>query len=383
MAKSPFKSVHGKPRGSSPLYAVIMAGGQGTRFWPVSRKARPKQFLALASERSLLRETAERLVSLVGWQRLLVVTQDRYRAAVREELPELPAAQVLAEPEGKNTLPCLVLAATWIDRREPAATMIAAPSDHRIAPAVTFHRELRAAARLARETQSLVTLGIVPTRPETGYGYIERGGAVEGVRGAEHAFWVARFREKPDARAAARFVRSGRFFWNSGVFVWTLPAFARAVRAFFPALWEQSRLLWDLGEAASTPTLRRLYQGSPAVSVDVGIFEPLTGKGKRSDLPRVAVVPARFRWSDLGSWQEVGELWPHDALGNAVRGNVLCLESEGSLAWSEGRLVALLGVRDLVVVETKDAVLVCSRNHAQAVREIVAELGRRGWRQWQ
>lgn len=372
-----------QPRNAAPLYAVIMAGGQGTRFWPLSRQARPKQFLSLAGERSLLRETAERLVPLVGWQRLLVVTHQRYRAAVRSELPELPAAQVLAEPEGRNTLPCLVLAATWIAKRAPTATMIAAPADHRIAPAAAFRRELRVAARLAQREQALVTLGIPPTRPETGYGYIERGKPVTGVRGAEHAFWVARFREKPDARTAARFLKSGRFFWNSGLFVWSLPAFARAAGQLHPDLWRHSSSLWQKRGSARERSLRQLYRSCAAVSVDVGIFEPLSQAGRSADLPPVAVVPARFGWSDLGSWEEVGTLWPHDACGNALRGPVLCLGTEGSVVWSGGRLVALLGVRDLVVVETDDAVLVCAREQAQSVREIVAELGRRGWQRWQ
>lgn len=363
------------------LYAVIMAGGQGTRFWPLSRRQRPKQFLRLFGTQTLLRATAERVLPLTGWERLLVVTQQRYAAAVRAELPELPRTHVLAEPSGKNTLPCLLFAAAWIARQDPHATMIATPADHLIAPASLFRSDLERAARLARAENCLVTLGVAATRPETGYGYIERGAPFELKRNGA-GFWVRRFHEKPDAARARRYVRSGRFFWNSGIFVWPVDVFAAAVEAVAPQTWQHWQQVVPRRARIARQRLRARYAQAESCSVDVAVLEPLSTRKPDPTVPRVAVLPARFRWSDVGGWRELAELLPKTAAGNAEHGNVVALDAHDCLAWSEGRLVALVGVRDLVVVETEDALLVCAKERTQAVRELVAELERQRAERW-
>ncbi len=357
-----------------------MAGGQGTRFWPLSRAAQPKQFLRLFGAKSLLRATAERLLPLVGWQRLLVVTHQRYAAAVRRELPELPAANVLAEPQARNTFPCLLFAAAWVAERDPHALLIVAPADHLIQPRSVFLRDVHVALQLAEQHPCLVTLGIRPQRPETGYGYIECGQPVGEGKGEQEAFWVRRFREKPDARTARRFVQSGKFFWNSGLFVWSLPSFVAAAETCVPGAWGTWRSVLGRGGRPQAARLRDLYREAPSRSVDVALLEPV------ASLPaapvRVAVVPARFRWSDIGSWQELAELWLKDEHGNALQGRVVSVATKGCLAWSQGRLLALVGVNDLVVVETSDAVLVCHKEQTQSVRSVIAGLERRKWRKW-
>ncbi|GIW43234.1 MAG: mannose-1-phosphate guanylyltransferase [Candidatus Binatia bacterium] len=358
-----------------PCYGVVMAGGHGTRFWPLSRERRPKQFLSLDGRQTLLRQTARRLVPLVGWQRLLVVTHKLYARQVRAELPELPPENVLAEPEGKNTLPCLLFAAAAIRQQTGNALMIAVPADHVVRPASDLRRDLRAALALARQHECLVTLGVPPTRVETGYGYIEIGQELGTLRSTSKAYAVRRFREKPDRPTARRFLRSGRFLWNSGMFVWDVQNFWRAAELSVPSVAAEFGRAFRGKKAPAARALADLYRKLPHVSVDQGVLEPMS---KRKAVP-IAVVPASFAWSDVGSWTELGVFLPADSRNNVIYGPAVDIGSRGNVVWSPRRLVALVGMQDTVVVDTEDALLVCRKEDAQSVREVIRELKRRRW----
>ncbi|MCX8073850.1 MAG: sugar phosphate nucleotidyltransferase [Candidatus Binatia bacterium] len=361
----------------APLYGVIMAGGQGTRFWPLSRAREPKQFLRLDGKASLLQRTAERLAPLVGWERLLVVTHRSYARRVREELPQLAEGNLLLEPEGKNTLPCLLLAAVAIRRRDADAVMIAVPADHVVKPAARWRQTLRRAALLAGQ-QALVTVGIRPSRVETGYGYIECGAqlAVPGREGT--AYSVRQFREKPDSRTARRFLRNGRFLWNSGVFVWHLNTFLQAASTTAPEVVACFVDMLTSGQPISPRRIASAYAKLPSLSVDHGVLEPVSKRGS----PPIVVVEGSFSWSDVGSWTELGVFFSTDEHGNVSHGRVLNWNASDNIVWSPSRLVALAAVHGLIVVDTPDALLVCPKDDAQAVRQVVAELKLRGYGKW-
>ena len=362
----------GLPRPPLPRYVVIMAGGQSTRFWPLSRRRRPKQFLSIRNHRSLLQETAQRLLPLCTWRRLLVVTNAEYVDEVRRQLPRLAARQILAEPDGRNTAACLALAAEWIATRGGDALMVVAPADHLIDDAPALRRTLQDACDVAVRHDALVTIGVRPTAPETGYGYVEVGERLGRVPAG--SFRVKRFHEKPSAARARRYVGGGRHLWNSGMFVWKASVFRAALEQSLPELRRGLDGVWRGSNPAAR--LRRIYRRLPAVSVDAGVLQPISRRrGARAPL---AVIRARFGWLDVGSWAAMPAVWGHDARGNAARGRVLAIAARANVVYAPDRLVALVGVRDLIVVETADALLICRRDDAQAVRHVATELRRRG-----
>jgi mannose-1-phosphate guanylyltransferase len=359
-------------RGAAPRarYAVIMAGGVGTRFWPHSRRRRPKQFLALDGGRTLLQETAHRLRGVVPWSRIVVVAPRDLAALVRRQLPRLPRANLIIEPAARGTAACLALTAAWIARRAPDATMGVFPADHVIRNVAGFQRSVRRAFETAEQHDCLVTFGIRPLVPETGYGYVETGAVLR--RGAPRVDWAARFVEKPDRATAQRFVESGRHWWNSGMFVWRVAVLRAAFERHAPEL---GRVMDRFSSArrGDVAAARRAFQRLPAVSIDVAVME----RAKR-----VAVVVATFDWSDVGSWAAIPALWGIDANGNAARGPAVLVDCHDTLVNGTSRLVAVLGMRDVVVVDSPDAVLVCPRSRAQDVRQIVAALERGAYRRW-
>jgi len=361
---------------------VIMAGGHGTRFWPRSRRRVPKQLLSIGGRHTLLQETVRRLLPLFSWRYILVVTNAEQAEEVRRQLPRLAPDHLLVEPVGRNTLPCLALAAEWIGARHDDALMMAAPADHVIKDAGGLRRTVRAACDLASRRDCLVALGVQPTRPETGFGYVEVGPAIEAP--ARRAHWVERFHEKPSAPTARRYVSSGRYLWNSGMFVWKTSVFRRAadecapsVRAALRGLWNPRRGSRRSGNRGVEQRLRRAYRGLPAVSVDVGILQPISAM--RSPAPRVAVVRADFDWNDVGSWVALHELWGCDADGNAALGKIVPIDSSDVIVYSPERLVALIGIKDLIVVDSSDALLICARDRAQDVRKVTEALKERRW----
>lgn len=347
-------------------FCVVMAGGRGTRFWPLSRAARPKQLLPLAGGRTLLRETCARLFPLVGPERILVVTNAAQAAATAAELPELPAGRIVAEPVGRNTAACAALGVLLAERIAGPGPVALLPADHLIPDGDILRDQLAAAFAHATATGAAVTFGIPPTRPETGFGYIETGagtgdGPLPGLR----------FVEKPDAPTAAAWLAGGRHLWNSGIFVWESGAFVRALDAHLPGL--TARLAPAVaahGTAGFAAALAAAYADCPSVSIDVGVMEKLAG---------FAVVRAAFRWSDLGSWNAWGELAPELPGGNRGEAEVYAVGASGNIVHAPGRTVALVGVAGLVVVETPDALLVCRADDAQRLKEVIAllESGRR------
>lgn len=340
------------------VHAVIMAGGVGSRFWPLSTAARPKQLLNLANaNESLLRGTLRRLKDIVAIEHVWIVTSEALQVAIRTELPELPDDNVLAEPVGRNTATCIGWAAAHIRRQDPDAVLLVLPADHHIANVDAFAGTLRRSIALADQGH-LVTIGVQPTRAETGYGYLETGESL-----GDGVFRAQRFVEKPDLASATAFVESGGFLWNSGMFAFRAAAILQAIQQHLPAL---ATALDAIDQAAKRgeerAALAKLYPGLPAVSIDHGVME------KSADL---LVVSGDFGWSDLGSWTSAWELASKDEAGNSLgSASAFCLEADGCyLRTQAGKKVALIGIRDLVVVDTADALLIMSRQAAQDVRQ--------------
>ena len=351
------------------MFAVIMAGGKGARFWPRSREKMPKHFLDILSERTMIRETVDRIRPLVPAERTLIVTGKSHAAELIRQLPEIPPENILIEPVGRNTAPCIGLAALHILKRVPDAVMLVLPSDHRIGDEAAFLRIMQAAAGAALQGDPLVTIGIRPTGPGTGYGYIEQGNPFS-TSGADEIYRVRSIREKPPREQAERFLAQGGFSWNSGMFVWKASTIIEAIGRFLPDL---HRGLLQIREALGTDreedVVRAIYTGQKAVSIDYGVME------KAKD---VLVIPGAFDWSDLGSWDALWEVSEKDENGNVVRGEFIGVDAADSLIHSPGKLVALVGVKDLLVVETKDALLICRRGRSQDVRKIVETLEKKG-----
>jgi len=348
-------------------YGMIMAGGRGTRFWPRSRRARAKQVLRVLGERSLIQQTVDRLQPLLPPERLWVLTSEPLRPEILRQLPGVPRRQILAEPCSRNTAPCIGLAARILASFDPQAVLGVFPADQVIGRPGRFLRLTRAAFRAA-ERGRMVVLGIQPRWPETGYGYVE---FPEGIRpGSLKPAPVLRFREKPDRKTAAEFVAAGRFFWNSGMFFWRVDVFLEALRRHLP---KAATLLASL-PAFSHPRfwsrLRETFPRCESISVDYAVLEKAEGV--------VGLAADDIQWNDVGSWNAVYELLPRDAEANAGPAERLAVASRGNYVDAAGKLVALLGVNNLIVVDTPDALLVAERARAQQVGELVKLLEQRG-----
>ena len=361
MARDAFASAGGTADG----ICVIMAGGRGTRFWPLSRRDRPKQLLPLGAGVSLLRDTYERLAPLVGDERILVVTSGNLTDDVCAQLPELPRRNVITEPAGRNTAPCAVLGVGLAGRLDPQAPVALLPADHAIDAAAVFGRQLAEAFALARADRTVVTLGITPTRPETGYGYLE----TEAPAGDGGVRAGTAFVEKPDRARAETYLRSGRHFWNAGIFVWHPGYFADMARRHIPAVVQlMAAPIAAFGTDGFTAALAEAYDDCPADSIDFAVMEKL---------PDFQVLPAAFGWSDLGSWDAWGDLAPRLTGDNRGLAELLALDSTGNVVSASGKTVALIGVDELIVVDTPDALLVCRKDDAQRIKEIITRLEER------
>lgn len=357
------------------FYPVILAGGRGTRFWPLSRKRRAKQLLPLNGEKTMIQETVERLLPLAPADRLWVITNADLRQPILEQLPALRPAQVLAEPAGRNTAPAIGLAAFLLERLDPSAVIGMFPSDHVIFDEEKFRSSLQRAVKVAANGPNIVVLGIQPTRPETGYGYIQAGApAADGIR------QVIRFTEKPNLEAAGQFLATGNYFWNSGMFVWSARTLADALREHLPST---APILEKIAASYGTPNFDAifadLYPTCESISIDYAVLEPRSrlGEGKSS----IFCIPAEFGWNDLGSWTA---LYEHRTAGQTGTPNVVNaadkfeLGATGNFVHSK-KFVALVGVHDLVVVETDDALLITTREKAQDVGKVVAHLDQHGF----
>jgi mannose-1-phosphate guanylyltransferase len=353
------------------MYIVILAGGSGTRFWPLSRRKHPKQLMSVFGDRSMLQRTVERVLPLKP-ERILVVTNVLQAEETARQLAFVKGdvVSIVEEPLARNTAPAIGLAAAIIERRDPSAVMAVLPADHYISDEDEFRAALlRAEAAASR--LNLVTLGIVPTRPETGFGYIEsdRGGETDGV------LPVRRFVEKPGREKALEYLESGDFFWNSGMFVWRADVILDRIRTHMPDLWSGLSVLHIPASINHLSSLRgsvaELYGRIAAQSIDYGVMEKAEG---------VVVIPSSFGWSDVGSWSALPEVMEPDADGNVIitAERVVFLDSRDNLVRGGGRLVALLGVRDLIVVDTGDALLICPKDRAQDVKKVTEALEEKG-----
>jgi mannose-1-phosphate guanylyltransferase len=351
------------------LYFVIMAGGRGTRFWPRSRTRMPKQLLNIIGPKTILEQTIDRLLPITDWEHIFVVTEISQAEAVKTLLTELPESHLIVEPLGKNTAPCIGLAALILGRIDPEATMVILPSDHYIAREDSFRDTLLAAAQAAQKGPYLITLGITPTFPETGYGYLEEGREVMKIR-TYPVREVKAFHEKPERAKAETMIQSGRFFWNSGMFIWTVSTILNQMSRLTPEMYEEIKKLDDYWAQPNwEEALRRAYEAMENVSIDYAIME-------RAD--QVLMLEGDFGWNDVGSWEAVYQLENKDEEANCLKGPVLVLDSQGCLVHSPQKMVALIGMKDLVVVDTADALLICPRERAQEVKKIVQLLEDQG-----
>jgi mannose-1-phosphate guanylyltransferase len=354
------------------LHAVIMAGGSGTRFWPKSRRNRPKQLLRLNGDASMLQQTVERIAPMVAPDRTWIITGLDQAEAVRAQLPGLPTANVVAEPCPRDTAACVGLAASIIARQDPDGTMIVLPADHVIRPAESFHATVKAALTVVdADPTAFVTFGIRPTRPETGYGYIERGESM-GQPGGIALHKVVQFREKPDRGTAERFLAEGRFVWNAGIFVWKARAILEALATHRPMLAEAlARVRQSLGTSDEARAIAREYPAMEKVPIDKAVMEKA---------PNVRVLEVVYDWNDVGDWRALAELVPPDARGNTTQGPVMPVETSGSIIVSDdGGLIATLGVSDLVIVQSLGATLVARKDQLDQLKSLVEGLEKAGF----
>jgi mannose-1-phosphate guanylyltransferase len=357
----------------SNFFPVILAGGRGTRFWPLSRKKRAKQLLALDGKQTMIQQTVARLLPLAAPQQVWIITNDDLRGAILKQIPKLPKAQAIAEPAGRNTAPAIGLAAFILLREHPDAVIGMFPSDHVIGDEDRYGATIQRGIEIAGAGENIVVLGIRPNRAETGYGYIEAGNAFDGC----DALRVRRFTEKPDAAKAATFLAAGNYFWNSGMFLWSARTLANALREHLP---RTAPLLEEIAAAFGTRrfagTLRTLYPKCENISVDYAVLEPRSAKGEQAG--NIFCLPADFGWNDLGSWTALHE--HHTAKSNPAEGNIIrasgifVLNATGNYLHAPNKFIAAVGVHDLVVVDTPDALLITTRQQAQDVGKVVKHL---------
>jgi len=360
------------------FHPVILAGGRGTRFWPLSRQRRAKQLLALDGKQTMIQQTVARLLPLASASRIWVMTNQHLQREIWRQLPRLNKTRILAEPVGRNTAPAIGLAAFILVNTDPNAVLGLFPSDHVIGDEKRYLAALKNGIKIAASGENIVVLGIPPTRAETGYGYIEAGSAFQGG-----ALRVRRFTEKPDAIRAAEFVNAGNYFWNSGMFLWSARTLTGALLQHLPrtaSLLRQIAATFETRKFAAT--FARLYPRCENISIDYAVLEPRSGLGERES--NIICLPADFGWNDLGSWTALYEhqsIKRNPADGNLVTGEGLfALQARGNYIHAPGKFVAALGVNNLVVVETEDALLITTREQAQDVGKVVQYLDERKMR---
>ncbi len=351
---------------TNPPYALILAGGSGERFWPLSRRSRPKQLLKLVSEKTLLEETIERLEGMVPNERILILTNVDQEAAVRSLLPDFPAENIVAEPAKRDTAAAVALATGWVAKRDHRATMLVLPADHVIKQCEKFQETLRTAVAAAEETSAMVTIGVKPSWACPGFGYIEQGGPaiLKNPSAANPVHRVIRFREKPNAELADRFVRDEKFRWNTGMFVWPVPTVLSEFNRHAPQLADFISQLrapdnWER-------TLRDRFKSLPRISFDYAIME-------KAD--RVLMVEASFDWDDVGGWRAVASYLTPDGAGNSCHGDLTTLNASNNIIFNDGPTkIALVGVHNLIVVRTDDALLICHRHDAEKIKNLIPDL---------
>ncbi|MGA2980583.1 MAG: mannose-1-phosphate guanylyltransferase [Terriglobales bacterium] len=357
------------------FYPVILAGGRGTRFWPLSRKRRAKQLLALDGKQTMIQQTVARLTPMAAPSRFWIITNDDLRPAILRQLPKLPPKQIVAEPAGRNTAPAIGLAAFLLLRHDPDSVLGLFPSDHVIADPTQYRAVLNAAIEIAAAGENIVVLGIRPTRPETGYGYIEAGAPEAPTPGNRGSLRVRRFTEKPDLATAMRFLDAGNYFWNSGMFVWRADTLANALREHLPnTVVLLEKIAAAYGTRKFSGTFRKLYPKCENISIDYAVLEPRSAKGEAQS--HIFCLPSDFGWNDLGSWTALHEHHVSKSSdGSPVSASgSFALNAKNNYVHAPGKFVALVGVSNLVIVETEDALLVTTLDQSQDVGKVVKHL---------
>lgn len=344
------------------LYAVIMAGGVGSRFWPRSKEKRPKQLLQIFGENTMIQDTVNRLDGIVKKENIIIITNRIQKPLVKQQLDGIPEENIIDEPFGKNTAPCIGLASVIVAERNPRAVMITLPADHLINDVKTFQSTILTAAKFASEKKALCTIGIQPTRPETGYGYIQ----INENPVAEDVFKVSTFAEKPNKATAERFIQCGDFFWNAGMFIWSVETISGEIQKYMPELYEgMAEIKNSIGTPDFMNTLVNVYGQLKSISIDYGIME-------KSGI--VHLIKGIFDWNDVGSWEAVYQLSDKDKSQNAMTGNVYTEKTNNSYIYSPEKFTAVIGADNLIVIDTPDALLVCNRENAQDVKLVVDHL---------
>lgn len=343
--------------------ALIMAGGVGERFWPKSRTTWPKQFLSLSSNgKTMIQNTVERLIPLIPPEDIFISTNTQYKELVKKQLPDIPDSNIICEPLKKNTAPCIGLSAAYMKKKYSDALMIVLPSDHIIKNNEIFIDSLSEACNIAEESDRIVTIGIQPNYPETGYGYIHFNPDMRMRRG----FAVKSFVEKPTLEIAKEYLDSGEYYWNSGMFIWKLSTIMESFHKYMPELHTGLiKIYSDLGTENEHSTLRNIFSNFKAVSIDYGILE----KAKS-----IFVIPGNFGWDDVGSWLAIDRLREHDENGNTISEDVICIDTHNCFFETDSRLIAAIGIENLVVSDSKDALLICSKDKTNEIKKILDQM---------
>ncbi|MCA1293928.1 mannose-1-phosphate guanylyltransferase [Paenibacillus sp. alder61] len=344
---------------------LILAGGKGERFWPKSRTNLPKQFLNISGSKSMIQQTVDRLKRFIPIEQVFIITNESYAELIKAQIPDLSPENIIIEPVGRNTAPCVGLASIIIEEKYPDSSMIVLPSDHIIKNEEEFVSILKAAVAISQQSESLVTLGITPTYPETGYGYIES--TSNRVEILNHsAYQVNKFVEKPDEETAKSYISAGNFYWNSGIFIWRVKVIREYIRVLMPEMHSLLEAMKSLFKSNSRiEVIRSEFPKMPDQSIDYGIMEKVTD---------IYVIPCVLGWDDAGSWTALERINDLDENGNAINGNILSIDTKRCIIESNGKLIATLGVEDLIIVETDDVTLICRKDKAQEVKNLIKEL---------
>lgn len=351
-------------------YAVILAGGGGTRLWPKSRNATPKQFLKLLGDQTMIQVTADRLTKLVDWDHIIVVTNEKYREDVKKQLPEIPEENIIAEPQKKDTAMAMLVGSLYAYSMDNEAIVINAASDHVVPREEEYVRVMHAAAHTAEKDNYLVTVGITPTFPSVGFGYIKIGDELEKVARGLSVFRVSSFTEKPNEPTARAFISTGRYFWNANMYVWKVSTLIDAFKKYMPEMFEQTKRLCELKNQEFHDALPSIYDQVESISIDYAISE-------KAD--NLVLIPGDFGWNDVGDWKVVHELGKKDLSGNVIAGDghevhTLTVGSQNNLIHTNGRLVALVGVDDMIVIDTDEILMIAPKSKSQDVKKLVDRL---------
>lgn len=351
------------------IKAVIIAGGIGSRFWPLSRKQRPKQFLPIISDQTMIEETIQRISPKISYSHIYTIANKNQTQTLINLLPKIPHENFLIEPQGKNTAPCLMLATATLYLENPESVIAVLPADHLIKDSSYFLKKLEAASNAADQSRCLITFGIPPTYPSTGYGYIQVSKKISQSFSGENFFKVKEFKEKPDQKTAESFLKSGTYFWNSGMFLWKADVFSENLKKYAPEMFSYWEKMLDALKNNDQKELEVVFNEIPSISIDYALME----KTKE-----VLMCRGDFGWSDVGSWSALLDIWEKDQNQNAIRGEAITLDTKNCLLHNPGKITAMIGLKDLVIVNTEDALLICKKDRDQKVKQVVSTLQKKG-----